>query len=617
MKNINQILYLMSKFIDLVQVEKLQVKFSKLADLLQWEQQAKKEKVTAHSLPGYGPDVETGVVRPWKKLPNIRDFALKISAWDWLFLLFGLEKRLTPEMEFWGWKNSEANQYINYMFDRLKKEVELELYDEAKDTIWKLMNSSAYLSSCYNHVVRNWHRKRPMIQNEKWIKEIKKLITEKATNLEYERVYLDEITKLRPLGVPTVPWRVYLHMYNNLLTQWRLVTEGNVQHGYLPGRGVVTAWEALVKKLDSPNIFEADFKGFFDNVTHFGIAKVLKDSLGMPSSEIDFLTSVNKSLVNLPQVLKLKEPHAEYQEIKRRQEWASYKDLYKTAAESYGLFCGVPQGAPTSCGLATLALRPMIEEVDCVLYADDGLYFPKEFKRVLRPLNRPDMGVEVNRRKTRILKEDGIWLVESFVFLGIRYFPPVKKSFQDFPYFPKVVSKWLNLEYTTTERFEASTRKGATLSFSLRESFLSFLSKARDGMLQFDGSAGKEYHMSRPLREWLAYSGLQWLNIKSKPKLLWNNRLTGWFTARMFIGSWTDKVKQDFSLTYTKNSWMDIRWEEYAKSNNLDPRNVTVFTASSFASHDLMRMIDYPFKYKKKRNFRKVHSWTARQQERC
>jgi hypothetical protein len=76
----------------------------------------------------------------------------------------------------------------------------------------------------------------------------------------------------------------------------------------------------LVKKLDSPNIFEADFKGFFDNVTHFGIAKVLKDSLGMPSSEIDFLTSVNKSLVNLPQVLKLKEPHAEYQEIKRRQE---------------------------------------------------------------------------------------------------------------------------------------------------------------------------------------------------------------------------------------------------------------------------------------------------------
>jgi len=49
--------------------------------------------------------------------------------------------------------------------------------------------------------------------------------------------------------------------------------------------------------------------------------------------------------------------------------------------------------------------------------------------------------------------------------------------------------------------------------------------------------------------------------------------------------------------------------------NSLDERKITVFTASSFACHDLMRMIDYPFKYKKKRNFRKVHSWTARQQE--
>jgi len=57
------------------------------------------------------------------------------------------------------------------------------------------------------------------------------------------------------------------------------------------------------------------------------------------------------------------------------------------------------------------------------------------------------------------------------------------------------------LEYVTTERFEASTRKGAKLSFGLRESFLSFLSKARDGMLQFDGSAGKEYQMKKPLRE--------------------------------------------------------------------------------------------------------------------
>jgi len=49
----------------------------------------------------------------------------------------------------------------------------------------------------------------------------------------------------------------------------------------------------------------------------------------------------------------------------------------------------------------------MIKEIDCVLYADDGLYFPLEFKKAAKPLNRPDMGTQINRKKTAILKEEG------------------------------------------------------------------------------------------------------------------------------------------------------------------------------------------------------------------
>lgn len=167
----------------------------------------------------------------------------------------------------------------------------------------------------------------------------------------------------------------------------------------------------MLPKLNKPNIFEADFKGFFDNVTHFGIARELKDSLHFPSEGISFLNAINKSLVKLPQIIRIHEPHAQFAEIKRRFEWDSYVSLYGKAAkfttESYGLFHGVPQGAPTSCSLATLALRPMIKEIDCVLYADDGLYFPVEFKKAAKPLNRPDMGTSINRKKTAILKEEG------------------------------------------------------------------------------------------------------------------------------------------------------------------------------------------------------------------
>jgi hypothetical protein len=66
----------------------------------------------------------------------------------------------------------------------------------------------------------------------------------------------------------------------------------------------------------------------------------------------------------------------------------------------------------------------MIREIECVLYADDGLYFPLEFKKAAKPLNRPDMGTSINRKKTAILKEEGKWQVDSFKFLGIRYYPP-------------------------------------------------------------------------------------------------------------------------------------------------------------------------------------------------
>jgi len=36
---------------------------------------------------------------------------------------------------------------------------------------------------------------------------------------------------------------------------------------------------------------------------------------------------------------------------------------------------GVPQGAPTSCSVSTLCLRPLERKYDAVMYSDDGLIF--------------------------------------------------------------------------------------------------------------------------------------------------------------------------------------------------------------------------------------------------
>lgn len=58
--------------------------------------------------------------------------------------------------------------------------------------------------------------------------------------------------------------------------------------------------------LDRPNLFEADFKGFFDNVKHSAIVMELK-KMGFPDSEASFVRVLNQSVVDLPEVLRAKE----------------------------------------------------------------------------------------------------------------------------------------------------------------------------------------------------------------------------------------------------------------------------------------------------------------------
>jgi hypothetical protein len=224
--------------------------------------------------------------------------------------------------------------------------------------------------------------------------------------------------------------------------------------------------------------------------------------------------------------------------------------------------------------------------------------------------------VRLNPNKWKWLKKDGKWLVEKFKFLGITYYPPstytarIPRRWPGRPWLDKILDQvWGPRLYRLPGRFEAQTRNGATLKFTNRESLLSYLSVARDRMLQTDGSPGKEYFMDRPLKEWIAWNTGQWSDLKGKCMLLWNNRQTGWLLARMYVNSWSIKIKQNFHLSYTKDSWMGLRWPVYANKHNIPWDSVTVFTASSFASDDLAYLIENPLKAKRrlKLKFRRVY----------
>lgn len=676
--------------------------------------------------------------RPWSLIPSIKDFGIELRPYDWLLQLFGLKKKWKPQLTFTPWLNEGANRYLDYMFTKLHLLVESKQYSRAQETIWQLMNSSVYQVSALNHVLKNWHRKLSYKQ-VKWIlRDVKKLVKNKKTAIKYARVYLHETKKIRPLGVPSISWRIYLHMYNNCLVEWRSVSETGKQHGYLPSKGVITAWYEIVRRLHLPNIYEADFKNFFGSVQHSGLELVLKD-IGLPQSEIHFIHDLNKSQPKLTEKDEIEEfkvrqynyisdclareipPSGPYWEPIRQRiieafgtddpsesellqmcldegngmywegnepvnmillkyvevQWALLSSFGPSTGEFHGLLQGVPQGAPTSCSLATLALRPLERKYNIVIYADDVIYFPESSDcNPYNDLTDLVYGIELNQDKSRWIKKDGIWQVDSFKFLGIMYFTPrLRKHAMNWIIERSVsLSNMLKLIIPTDlglrgGKFRAATRKGADLEFSSMESFLSYLAVARDILL--DSPYLLSVWKARSLKEWLETREIGWRNvILNKAKLLfaettreiakdpdgkldpeerviqlsenssledkelavsaqtnletlmqsqelwlgekglfeswsqmydkliserrfvvkrYRNPLTGFLIARMFNNSWTLSVKQNFGLSYVKDSWVGSEWGKYSWEFILPRHSLNIFIASSFACHDLLR----------------------------
>ena len=85
MKIKNTLKYLKSvlpRYIDLRVLKRIQSKFSTFADLLLRDQQHRKETVIANPFPGLGPDIDPKVVRPWRKIPNVRNFRITLRPLD-------------------------------------------------------------------------------------------------------------------------------------------------------------------------------------------------------------------------------------------------------------------------------------------------------------------------------------------------------------------------------------------------------------------------------------------------------------------------------------------------------------------------------------------------------
>jgi hypothetical protein len=211
-------------------------------------------------------------------LPNVSEFYTFKYSVDEYSLIYGIEKVLR-KIEVKAHKNGKSNKYLLKQFNRLSrmaiegKEAE---YAYLSDKITK--KSITFRIVAMNRKYKDWwlvNSKRRL--TTVW-KRLGALVKYDSSDINFKRVWIDKKPKdyARPLGVPTMEWRIFSWMKMEIIERY-LKGRGKLapwQHGGRSGVGVLSCWKALIPKiLEAKYVYEFDIKGFFDNISHKSIIR--------------------------------------------------------------------------------------------------------------------------------------------------------------------------------------------------------------------------------------------------------------------------------------------------------------------------------------------------------
>jgi len=415
------------------------------------EQGAPKDPMVADLVNSRGSKSNRIENSPFRRIPAVTKFIVKPGEYNILLAGSGLERKLKAEIEY------ELEKVQTTMNKHLKKEIRRmknALKNGKTDFYWDraeflMKNSVALRVSALNTVMNGWYKNRPIQEMVNTAIKVENILRNNLTDLKYFRVEIpkgkpEEIVewfannpdkawpgKMRPLGVPTVSWRVVLHMWNGFLTMFLENELKQFNHAYMPRVGTSTALRDLVLKvLDRKYIYEFDIKGFFNNVDILDVIYELEER-GMPQELRDRLEEI---LMKCPQNLNLDEDSEAVLTGYDRQ--LAFRKMFMPSASDkkqpvlnkmmigpniHDLTKGLPQGAAPSTILSLLALAEWYKElkeqgISLLMYADDGILYSDE---PFEPT--PPDTLEFAEEKSRWIRKGEEIQVDELKFLGVKY----------------------------------------------------------------------------------------------------------------------------------------------------------------------------------------------------